>query len=180
MEYRTLAQVLSLATRARQVLLGLLSRQGASSSPHLLGGYHCTYISISRHLQLFSAAFSFSLGLATIPEWLFAPPIFPGLSLRRGRVCGRKKEKGRVRVRAPPVCISRVQFGGRLAGSAHSNPPHALGLCPSGNRKGRRKDHSGVLQVRALLFLFALPSTFLAVFVRSDPRVTLLQGKYGG
>src|SRR5438105_868316 len=56
-EYRTIAQVLSLATRARQVLLGLLSRQGASSSPYLLGGYHCTYISVSEYLQLFLLLF---------------------------------------------------------------------------------------------------------------------------
>src|SRR5438132_7433980 len=60
MEYRTLAQVLSLATRARQVLLGLLSRQGERPSPYLLGGYHCIHISIYKYLWLFPPFLSLS------------------------------------------------------------------------------------------------------------------------
>src|SRR5207244_9138015 len=59
-EYRTLAQVLSLATRARQVLLGLLSRQGEHPSPYLLGGYHCMRISIYKYVWPFFLPF-FSL-----------------------------------------------------------------------------------------------------------------------
>ena len=87
MEYRTLAQVLSLATRARQVLLGLLSRQGERPSPYLLGGYHCIHISIYKYLWHFSAVFS--LSDSQTPEWLFSLLASSGSPRRKGQVCKR-------------------------------------------------------------------------------------------
>src|SRR5438105_14747557 len=80
-------------------------------------------------------------------------------------------------------CSSRLYPARTVRWAPHRFRPLESSSCtrpmPLGNRKSRCKDRSEVLRIRALFSFFALPSPFLAVSMRSNPRVTLLQGKYG-
>ena len=101
-------------------------------------------------------------------------------ALTQKRSCAREvDEKGRVRVRAPPGCITHVQLGGRLAGPAHSKSSSGTMTLPLGVWVSGCENHSGVLRVRTLLLFSLSRVPLLAVFVRPSPRVTLSQGRYG-
>ena len=148
MEYRTLAQVLSLATRARQVLLGLLSRQGEPPSPYLLRGYHCTYISTYVNIYGFFPPF-FSLYRTRNDSRMafrFARLVFLVLPGARDGCARGRRERVSVSPRS-----SRLYPARTVRWAPHRFRPLESSSCtrpmPLGNRKSRCKDCLGVPRI---------------------------------
>src|SRR5438128_12364554 len=126
-------------------------------------------------MAFFRHFFSLSLGLATVLEWLFTSLNFLVLPDARVGCTRSRRERASVSPRS-----SRLYPARTVRWAPHRFRPLESPSCtrpmPLGNRKSRNKDCSGVLRIRARFSFFALPSPFLAVSVRSNPRVALLQG----